>query len=161
MPDKYDYERFGSKAKRVGQAVSDILNSSTNVLTTAGDVIEGYKHKFTEELEKTIKDNVDRYDDPFYVLVLTKKEMWADNMVRNWFVARQTRPRSVDMMGEYANHTKTLYKVNKARGDVNLVWTLPGYEECKTVINNQAMFDCDLVNWVKGAINGTLDAEIV
>jgi len=165
MPDssskRYDYDRFGSKGKRVGQAVKDILDSSTNVVTTAGDVIEGYKQKFTDELQKAINENLEKYEDPFYVLVLTKKEMWATNMVRNWFIARQTKPKALDMIAEYANHTKTLYKVNKYRGDIEIQWSLPGFEEMKTVLNSPNTFDPTLVKWITDCFQGNLDKEII
>ena len=73
--DRYDYSRFGSKgASRVGQAVYDILNSPNRVDTRVEDVLEGSKEKFTKEMEDCVNANLDKYDDPFYVLVISKKE---------------------------------------------------------------------------------------
>ena len=157
--NKYDYDRFGKKGQRVGQAVYDILNSSNNVATTVGDVLEGYKVKFTKELEDTVNKNIEKYDDPFYILVLTKKEMWADNLVRNYFIARQTKPKAIDMITDYAHHTKTLYRVEKYRGEVEIEWSIPGFEECKTVMNHPEQYDSKLVTWITDCFSGNLDKE--
>jgi hypothetical protein len=156
---RYDYNRFGSKDKRVGQAVSDMMSVSNAVQMTAGDVLEAYQGKFVKELEQAIKDNMDKYEDPFYILVITKKEHWAANVVRNYFIARQTKPNGLDMVTDYANHTKTLYKVNKHRGNVDIMWSLPGFEEMKTVLNHPETYDPTLVKWITDCFGGNLDKD--
>ena len=158
---RYNYERNSVKGKRVGQAVSDILANAPSVAMTAGDVMEAYQHKFVTEMENCIKENLDKFNDPFYILVLTKKEFWADNVVRNWFIARQTAPKTIDMITVYAHHTKTLYRIHKYSADVDIVWSLPGFEEMKTVLKNPETYDPKLVKWISDALAGNLDNNIV
>lgn len=156
--ERYNYDRFGSKGKRVGQAVADIL-SKDQPTYTVGEILEGLGPKFASELEKCINDNLDKYKSPFYILALTKKEFWADNVVRNWFVARQTPPYCEQMMYDYPNHTKTLYVINSDRGDLKVAWSLPGYEDCKSIAKTPDSFHPELVQWVIDCFAGKLNKD--
>ena len=156
IDSKYDYNRFGKKGKRVGQAVVDIL-SKEQPEQTVEETLDAFGPDFVKELEATIKANAHKYQAPFYVLVLTKKEMWACNVVRNFFIARQTYPRGTDIVREYPNYTKTLYKVNSERGNVDIMWCVPGHQECQSVAKNPGAFDQELVNWVFQCYAGHFD----
>lgn len=155
---QYQYNRFGSKGMRVGQAVSDILSKEQPV-QTAGDIIDAYSAKYASELEKAIEDSKGKYKNPFYVLALTKKEYWTDNVVRNWFIPRQTAPYALDMMIQYPNHTKTLYVINYDRGDLKVAWSIPGHEDCKSVLKTPDDFSPELVQWIKDCYNGNLNKD--
>lgn len=148
--DKYNYNRFGSKGQRVGQAVVDIL-SKEQPSQTVEETIFAFGPDFADELSKTIEDNRHKYKSPFYILVLTKKEMWACNVVRNFFVARQTAPLSCDMVLQYPNHTKTLYKVDAEKGNIHAEWSIPGHQECLSISNSPSSFDPELVKWIEEA----------
>jgi hypothetical protein len=154
--DKYIYDNYGMKGARVGQAVSDIL-SKPQPSYTVEDILSEYGNKYALDLEKTIENNKKKYKSPFYVFVLTKKEFWTDNVVRNWFIARQTPPHGSDMMKEYPHHTKTLYVVDTDNGNLRVVWTLPGYEDCKSILKTPDSYDKDLVKWVLECFGGSLD----
>ncbi|NJL54189.1 hypothetical protein HC928_02735 [bacterium] len=150
--DKYSYNRFGSKGQRVGQAVVDIL-SKEQPQYTVEDILEAYSHKYIAELEDCIEKNLKRYESPFYVFVLTKKEMWAENVVRNYFVARQSKPDMQDMIVEYPHATKTLYEIDSKKCSINLEWTLPGVEEAKSIMKNPSIYDPFLVDCIKKGFN--------
>jgi hypothetical protein len=153
---KYDYNRFGKKGKRVGQAVVDIL-SKEQPEQTVEETIDAFGPDFVKELESTIESNKHRYQSPFYVLILTKKEMWACNVVRNFFIARQTYPLATDIIKDYPNHTKTLYKVNTDKGSLEIMWCLPGHQECQAIARNPGSFDRELVNWIFQCYAGQFD----
>lgn len=155
IENKYSYDRFGSKGMRVGQAVHDIL-SKEQPMQTVEETIEAMAPKFTKDLEDTINANKDRYKSPFYVFVLTKKEMWATNVVRNFFIARQTPPDPLNMMCQYANMTKTLYKVDSLKGSLKVKWSLPGLNDCPNILKNPQFHDPDLVAWIDSLFKGTL-----
>lgn len=148
--DKYIYNKFGSKGVRVGQAVYDII-SKEQAPQTVEETIEAFGPDFSKEFQKTVENNINKYKSPFFVLVLTKKEMWACNMLRNFFIARQTAPFSHDMVIFFPNYTKTLYKVNSDKGDVSLLWSIPGHEECKSISKSPQSFDPQLVKWIQEA----------
>lgn len=157
--DKYEYNRFGSKGSRVGQAVTDIL-SKDQPEQTVEETISAFGPDFVKELERTIDANRNHYKSPFYVFILTKKEMWAVNVVRNFFIARQTAPHGLDMVKEYPNHMKTLFKVNSESGTLDLVWSIPGHQECISICKTPSSFDPQLVSWILQCYAGNLDIEV-
>ena len=155
---KYFYNKRGSKGARVGQAVSDIL-SHDQPTYTVGDILDGFGAKFAQELEATIEANIPKYKALFYVLALTKKEFWADNVVRNWFIARQTAPHALDLMIQYPGYTKTLYVVNSRKGDLKVAWSIPGLEDCKSILKSPDTFSAELVQWIRDCFEGKLDRD--
>ena len=147
--EKYAYNRFGSKATRVGQAVSDILSKENLPEVTVEEILEASKDKFLKDLEECVETGRKKYTSPFYVFVIMKKEMWAVNVIRNYFIARQTKPKMFDMMMDYPNATKTLYMINDNTGEVKLEWTLPGLQECESILKTPLSFDPSLISWIR------------
>jgi hypothetical protein len=148
--DRYKYDRFGSKGARVGQAVVDIMSKEQPSQTVEETIFE-FGPDFAKEFEKTVNKNAHKYKSPFHVVVLTKKEMWACNVVRNFFIARQTAPKAKDMIIDYPNHTKTLYKVNTNSGEVKAEWSIPGHQECISLSKSPGSYDPQLVKWIDDA----------
>ena len=158
IDDRYNYNRFGSKGQRVGQAVLDIL-SVPQPVQTVGDVLDSFGKDFAKEMEETINSGMKIYSSPFYVFVLTKKEFWADNVLRNYFIARQTPPHAFEMMGKYSNYTKTLYMVDGNQGNVRALWSLPSYVDCVSIAKRPDSFDPELVKWVENCFRRKLDKD--
>ena len=158
VDEKYLFDKDGIKATRVGQAAMDIL-SKDQPTYTAGEILDEYGPKYAEEIEKAINEGSRHFKSPFYVFVLTKKEMWATNVIRNYFVARQTPPYASEMMEQYPNHTKTLYLIDADRGNFKLVWSLPGFEDCKVVARHKDMYPEELVQWIDDCFNGRLNRD--
>ena len=52
---KYDYNRFGAKGKRVGQAILDI-NAGNQAPLTVGDTLEAYAPEFARQMELCVED---------------------------------------------------------------------------------------------------------
>lgn len=155
---KYDYARFGSKGKRVGQAVID-LASSQQPIQTVGDTLDSFGADFAKQMEECINDNQKKYKNPFYIFVLSKKEFWANNVIRNWFIARQTAPHAFQTMEEYSNYTKTLYIVDASKGNVKVIWSLPSFQDCISIARKPTDFDPELVKWVEMCFNRKLDKD--
>jgi len=155
---RYDYNRFNSKGKRVGQAVIDIL-SKDNPEQTVEETLDAAAPEYLKQFEEAVQIGVEKgFRGDFYIFVLTKKEMWACNVVRNFFITRKTAPSGLDMMCEYPHHTKTLYRVNHEVGTVHVLWSLPGFEECKSVLKNKANHSPELVKWIEDCMDGKLDS---
>jgi len=152
---RYSYDRFNMKGARVGQAVYDILSAKEQT-TTVEEIIDEYAHSFVKELEDTIKSNEHKYQKTFYVFVLSNKEMWALNVVRNWFVARATAPDALDMVAQYPNHSKILYAVDKDTNEVSLKWTIPGIQDCVSIMNHPQLYDPQLCKWIDECFKGKL-----
>ena len=155
---KYYYAKHGMKGARVGQAVTDIL-STPQPNYTVGEILEGFGVKFSEELEKSVNDSLRKYDSPFYIVALTKKEFWAENVVRNWFIPRQTAPHAMDMMEQYPNHTKTLYVIEGKKGDLKVAWSIPAYGDCVSIAKHPHIYNPELVQWIKDCFERKLDLD--
>lgn len=155
---KYDYNRFGSTGQRVGQAVVDIL-SRENAPQTVEETLDAFGPDYAKNLDDTIEANKTKYKSPFYVLSLLKKEMWAVNVVRNFFIARQTAPYALDLIQNYPHHTKTLYQINSDRGHLKLCWSIPGHSECLAILKSPKSFDEELVKWILEAYSGKLELD--
>lgn len=155
---KYDYNRFGMSGQRVGQAVYDIL-SKEQPSQTVEDILENYGPQFAKEIDEAIERSKNKFKSPYYIFVLTNKEFWAENVVRNWFVPRQTPPHATDMMIQYPHHTKTLYIVDARRGNIQLIWTIPGYNECISILKTPSTFDESIVKNIIKCFDGQLDLD--
>lgn len=155
---RYDYDRFGSKGKRVGQAVVDFA-SKDQPTYTAGEILDGYSQKYCDELQTAIDNHKNKLESPFFVLVLSHKEMWAANMVRNWFISRQTPPYALELVCQYPHHMKTLYMVDAKTNDLKVCWTLPGLEDCKVILRRPQDYDPQLVTWINECFSGKLEKD--
>lgn len=152
---KYEYKRFGCDAKRVGQAAIDIL-SKNQPDQTVEETLDEYGKDYVKHFETAVKDGSKRYVNPFHVLVLSNKEMWAPNVMRNWFIPRQTAPRAHEMIYDYPNHMKTLYKIDVVSGKAELLWTLPGKQDCQSIMKTPQSYSPDLVKWIMDAFSGLI-----
>jgi len=154
MSDKYDYNRFGSKAKRVGQAVVDILSKEHLPSVTAEDIAEGRQKQYIEDLYKAIEvgHNEKKYSDPFYVVYLYNKEPWAVNVVRGRFCPRQTEPVPENMMTMFPYFGKDVWEVHYNKGDLKYLWTLPSMENFKQIVKNAKVYDENLAQWTASPI---------
>ena len=126
---------------------------------TCGDIIEASAPEYIKSMEEAVESGLKKFSSPFYVLVLSNKEFWTDNVVRNRFIARQTPPHASDMMRGYANYTKTLYAVNADKGEVKLAWTLPGWLDCQLIAKHPQIYSPELVRWIQLWGDGKLDLD--
>jgi hypothetical protein len=85
--------------------------------------------------------------------------MWAENVVRNWFIARATAPNALDMVRQYPNHNKILYEGDKETGALDIKWNVPGIQDCISIMNNPHIYDPKLCGWIQDCFNGKLDNQ--
>ena len=155
---KYSYERFGMKGSRVGQAVHDILSSRPQSYT-AEEILEEMGKGIVAYIQEAAEKGCEAYDGKFYILHLFKKAL-GEHEIENamlqkaaCFKDRVWTPKEV--MDAHPHATKSLYEVDKVNGLVKLLWTVPGWEDCKSIKKNPHLYDRDLVAWVKQATRPT------
>lgn len=136
-----------SQPSKVGEAVSKII-SKDQYAVTVGEIIEEYADEYTAQVAECIKSNVQNYEAPFFVVVLHKKEPWALNVMRNWFVARQTKPSAQTLRIDYPNHMHTVYRYDKRSSELKLLWSLPTALDADTILKNGQLYHPDLVAWI-------------
>lgn len=160
VDDRYSYDRFGSKGARVGQAVVDIL-SKEQPAYTAEDILDEYGKDHLNRIRKMADEAVkNNYQSPFYILSLLKKtlgQIGVDNALVESNRPFNLKPKIKDVADAHANATKTLYKVDKEKGEISLVWTIPSYQECQTILKAPDLYDEALVKFVKSYADGVLD----
>lgn len=141
-------DKIKKNPAKVGKAVHDILSKQHDDISV-GEIIDEFQHKFTKEMESTLEANVNKYEAPFYVVVLTKKEPWAMNVMRNWFIARQTRPSARVLREDYPNYMQTVYSYDKRSAELKILWSLPIAQDAAVVVQNRQLYDPTLVRWIE------------
>lgn len=164
MKDKeYSYSRFGSKGARVGQAVHDII-SKEQPTYTAEEILEEMGKGIVDYIQEAADKGCKAYSDRFFILHLFKKELSSvgiDNAMlqkATCFKEREWRP--CEVMEMHPHSAKSLYEVDPKNGTIILRWTVPGWEDCKTIQKNPALYDRDLVAWVKEATQSFTDGKV-
>lgn len=140
----------------VGQAVHNILEEGDKS-PEVGEIISEYGDSYVSQVQECVDKNSNKYESPFYIVVLHKKEMWAMNVVRNWFVSRQTKPCMKAMWTMFPNFMHTVYEVNKNQGALSILWSLPSPQEAKVVLDNFELYDPELVKWCRLAFSEFID----
>lgn len=156
---KYNYNRFGQKGQRVGQAILDIVSKDQPSQTVEDTMVE-FGPDYVKEFETAVNYGCKHFQSPFYVMVLSKKEMWACNLVRNYFIPRQTYPYGTETVIQYPNYTKTLYKVNANTQQIDILWSIPGHSDCQVIASNPSAYDPQLVQWIFQCYAGKFDIEV-
>jgi len=144
--DKYTYNRFGSRGKRVGQAVYDILNATSRPQVTAEDICEARQEKYLKDLHEAAELGKTHLQSPFYVVYMYNKEHWAANVVRGRFVRRQTEPLRETLIKDFPYFGKDVWKVDYDRCVVDFLWTQPSLENTNQILNHKSDYDEKLVN---------------
>jgi hypothetical protein len=159
MKESFSWEKDEKtkNSSKVGKAVYDILSKDNQPETTVGEIISEYADEYTEMVKKTLTDNMERLDSPFYVVVLSKKEPWALNVMRNWFIARQTKPSPKILRQDYPNHMQTVYSYDSKSGEFKLHWSLPVAQDAAVVLRNFQLYDPVLVKWIRDFDLGLLE----
>lgn len=157
---EFTFQRDKPKKKTVGKAVHDIITKEQAPITV-GEVLDEYQHEYLEEILTCIRDNRSKYESPFYIIVLTKKEPWALNVMRNWFIARQTRPSARWMRSEFPNFMQTVYAWDDRSEQLRLLWSLPTWQDALVVLKNKDLYDPQLVKWIIEYESGVLDQSVL
>lgn len=149
-------DKLGKTSSKVGKAVHDILQKDQESISVE-QILDEYQHKYVQEMEDVVNNNFHKYESPFYIVVLTKKEPWALNIMRNWFIARQTRPTTKFLREEFPTYMNTVYSVNKATHELKILWSLPIKQDADVVLKNPHLYDPQLVKWIQDCESGALD----
>lgn len=145
--------------KTVGQHVADILDKPYEEVLVE-DIIEEFKDEFQKGFDAAVENGIEQgFTYPFYIYIMQHKEFWADNIVRNWYIARQTPPHALDMIEKYPHHNKILYMVNPHNNRIKICWNIPGYEDLKSILKNPENLSPELVSWCKNAVAGLYEKD--
>lgn len=156
IEEKYSYDRFGSQGSRVGQAVWDILSTDQPDYTVE-EILEEMGKGIVNYIQDEAERGCKKFDKTFYILHLFKKsmsEMGVQNVLVQSARSFESKFTIPEVMEAHPHSAKTLYEVDKVNGVVKLLWTVPGWEDCRSIKKNPGLYDRDLVSWVNEATHG-------
>jgi len=105
------------KRKKVGKEVYDILsNPNIDTKQSLMDTSNEMSKNMIPEVEKCIL-NHKHWTEPFYIVVINKRERLLINAIRQYFLARQSLP-TPDL-------DQTVFKYTPSNGDLEYLWTVP------------------------------------
>lgn len=81
------------------------------------DLQQQLQESFTSELEKAAETASKEWTHPFYIMVITGRHADNPNVIKQQFIARQTRPKP--------DYDTTLYKYTPSTGQFDYQWTVP------------------------------------
>ena len=152
-------DKINPNPSKVGQAVVDILSKDQKEQTVE-ETLQASSESFLEHFRQAVDRGMKKFSHDFYILVLGKKEPWAINVERQWFIDRNTYPILSLLIQDYPNHNKTLYKIDRGGNlDPKVIWSLPGHQDCISIARNPHPYHPDLVKWVLNGYEGLLDRE--
>lgn len=146
------------KAETVGQAAFKLLLNAheTREMQEVQETLNAMTPAYYAELEDCAKKNRRKYQGIFYIICLRKKENFFINVLRQWFIARQTKPFACVLFRDYPNHDHDIWEINSA-GEPKLLWSLPPGQEQQTIIKNKHLYHSDLVKWIEDYHEGILE----
>lgn len=153
--NKPSRDESAKKTSEVGKKVFEILSKPVE-MQEVGETLEAMTPKYMEELFATASFNKNKLDSPFYIVVLRKKEPWALNVLRQWYIARQTKPLASFLRRKFPNHDHDVYLVNSKTEEVMHLWTLPTAQDSSTILKHKDMYHSDLVKWIQQFESGNL-----
>lgn len=117
------------KHSTVGAAAIDLMSKGDqhqSVLDTTHEMTKGYM----DSLIECAKSGEKQYgrDKPFYICVQTRRERLLENVIRNQFYARQTRP--------IPTYDLALYHYTPKTEDLRFVWCIPDKETVADMSSN-------------------------
>jgi hypothetical protein len=139
-------DKLKLKGAEVGKAVFDILSNPNQSPQEVGETMEAMTPRYYQELLATVKANSNKFDSPFFIVVLRKKEPWALNVLRQWFVSRQTKPSAATLREDYPNFDHDVWQVNSRDSSINFIYTLPTAQDSATILKNKDCYDPALVD---------------
>lgn len=113
----------------VGQeAYKRLLNpdSKQGIIDTQREIDKQY----FEQIEECVKKHKGKlgFTGDFFITVISKKERVMENVIRRYFIARESLPTP--------NYDQTVWRFNQKVGDLQYIWTIPDHNTCQEMFNN-------------------------
>ena len=115
------------KEKTVGQSAVELQTKqqeNIKVLDQSQAMLEDYWKNLLETVDRGYK----KYPGNFFIHVETKKEPLLENVLRNYFIDRQSCPTP--------NYDQTVFRYNKELGQIEYLWTIPDRSTCFMLKDN-------------------------
>lgn len=114
--------------KTVGQICKELLHNPDHkqgIIDTQREMTKEYLPEVTKCIEAH-----KGWIQPFYVVVILKRERTLINVIRAYYTARQTMPT--------ADYDQTVFKYFPATGDLKYLWTVPDIQSVDKILMDAA-----------------------
>jgi hypothetical protein len=140
------------KKTTVGKLATDLKQKTLEERSVVE--LERAMHKdYIDELLKTHAEAKKTMFGDFFITVLTKKERLLDNVLRNYFFARESCPTP--------DYDQSVYHYKKADDRIEFLWVIPSKDTCMLLLDYRPMIapaEYELLTFVLKFADGTLGA---
>ncbi len=140
------------KKETVGKIALDLMKKTPDTRS----VIELEREMHTD-YEKNVYEAVETgkkmFDGDFFVVVLTKREKLLQNIMRHYFLPRQSCPTP--------DYDQAVYHYHRLDDKIEFLWVVPSKEACLMYLvqrNEVVPQEYPLLSYVLGFADGTLNA---
>jgi len=105
------------RKETVGKLSRDLLLKNDTPLHTPQEQTNEQLSEYEQNIFKCINDNKNKYSEDFFIVVLTKKEKLMQNVIRNYFFARESCPTP--------DYDQIVYKYHKKEDKIEFIWVIP------------------------------------
>jgi len=117
------------KRENVGKIARDLLLKQDNKAPTANEAMSEQLSEYDKNIYECIAENKKKFQSDFYLIVLTKKERVAKNILRSYFFGRLSCPTP--------DYDQVVYKYDITKDKISFLWVVPDRETCKHMIKNK------------------------
>lgn len=125
------------KKDTVGKISTDLKKKSSLNTHNAEDQMRENLTDYDNNMYECIGYHKKLYNSDFYIVVETKKERLLDNVMRNYFIGRQSCPTPF--------YDQAVYKYTLQDDDVTFLWVVPSKDTCEYMLEN--LHDIEPIEW--------------
>lgn len=136
--------------KTIGQIATDLSQKQTEKISII-DQQRSMQEDYMKELLNAVDRGYKKYTNDFFIHVETKIEKILSNVVRNYFIDRNSCPTP--------NYDQTVYRYNRSKGQIEYLWTIPDRETAHHLLLHSkevVQEEKELLNFVVKFANGSL-----
>ena len=117
-----------NQREKVGKISSDLSLKQPETNSPIEQMRENLTD-YDKNLHECIESGKKLYPGDFFVEIITKQEPLMHNVLRNYFVHRQSCPTP--------NYDQTLYKISPKNDQITFLWVIPSRGICHLLLENR------------------------
>lgn len=121
------------KRDTVGKIATDLQKSASDNTHSAHEQMLEQLSEYDENLAQCVNTRKTTVKGDFYVVVLTKKERLLDNVLRNYFFARNSCPTP--------DYDQAVYFYSSTEEAIKFMWVIPSKDTCEYMHANKESID--------------------
>ena len=140
--------------KTVGALSSELLQQDTVRDATAGERMQQQLHDYESHIAECINTGKNNFAGDFFVVVITKRERLMPNVIRNYFIPRESCPTPT--------YDQIVYRFYRKDDMLEFVWSIPSMVAVKDIIRHQKEIDpsfYSLLKMVMDFMDGSLEKK--